>query len=672
MNILDFANPINLWWALAAIPIIALYILKVRMRRVPVSTLLFWNELFDEKKPTAWWQRLRHWLSLLLQLAFLALVVAALLDPLWSWQKDKQRRVVLVIDNSASMLAKSGDGPTRLEEAKDAARTLVQALRDGDQMAVVTAGGQPIVLWGMTDHGRWLLDAIDAAPETEAPGAIQPALELAKRLLSGLEGDGEIVLFTDGCSDISDESLNDDQIAVYGVGEPIDNVGITRYQVRRSLVDAIGYQVMVDVTNYSDKPQTGRLELDLDDALVDVLPMDLQPGETARRIVDHTSAAGGLMRATLDFEDALAVDNVALASLPTRRPVPIQLITEGDLFVSSVLESIPLVELSVVAAIESSESPVAVHVFDSAVPESLPAGPVLVIDPQNDCDFWTVGDTIDQPIVGLVDAESPLTQHVRLDNILFPGARRIEFKVPSETLIAAADDSPLLARVPRAGGDIVVLTCSLDKGDLPLRIAFPVLMKNTIERFQGESGELRPAVATGKMVSVEVPTMAADDSTIQPSTGPVVIDENAEDDAGSVTVVTASEPADQGVYQLVAPSGDATPLSVSGAVANVGPLQRVGLWRLTRATEDTTEDVSDAAGRDSTAAESPPDEAVVAIACNLVSHEESNLNPKVALPKAKELDAMLLGGRSLWFYLTLLASGLIATEWWLFHRRIVG
>ena len=36
------------------------YILKIRLRRVPVSTLLFWEQIFEEKKPRSLWQRLRH------------------------------------------------------------------------------------------------------------------------------------------------------------------------------------------------------------------------------------------------------------------------------------------------------------------------------------------------------------------------------------------------------------------------------------------------------------------------------------------------------------------------------------------------------------------------------------------------------------------------------------
>ncbi len=653
------------WWALAAVPIIALYILKVRLRRVPVSTLLFWNELFDEKKPTAWWQRLRHWLSLLLQLAFAALVIGALVDPLWSWQKDKQRRVVLVLDNSASMLARTEDSTSRLDEAKAAAGTLIRALRDGDQMAIVSAGGQPSVLWGMTNHARWLEDAVKDAPQTSAPAAIEPAIELAKRLLSGLEGDSEIVVLTDGCSGDMETIQSDEQVQVYGVGSAVDNVGITRYQVRRSIIDAIGYQVMVDVTNFSSEAQSCRLELDLDDSLVDVLPLQIEPGETLTRIVDHTSAVGGIMQAKLEVDDALAADNVARAILPTRQAVPIRLISEGDLFLLSVLQSIPLVDLTLEAEFDPSAPAAKVHVFDRKVPEKLPSGPVLVIDPQNDCELWTVGAEVQQPIVASVDGQSPLTQHVRLDNILFPGARRLEFKVDAETLITSADESPLFTRVVRPGGDVVVLSCSLAKGDLPLRIAFPVLMKNTIERFQGDAGQLRPAVAAGQMVSVEVPTSLTSNnaSKVAEETEDLDVDNN---DVVVISAAKSTDDIENTKYQLVAPDGTSTPVAVSGGKANVGPLQATGLWRITSARETDSDDKA-TAGDDKV-----DDETALMIACNLVSEEESNLTPVVELPRAQELDAMLLGGRSLWFYLTLIATCLIGTEWWLFHRRIVG
>ena len=60
MNLLEFADPSRFWWALLAIPITVMFILRVRLRRRQVATLLFWNQLFDEQPPRAWWQRLRN------------------------------------------------------------------------------------------------------------------------------------------------------------------------------------------------------------------------------------------------------------------------------------------------------------------------------------------------------------------------------------------------------------------------------------------------------------------------------------------------------------------------------------------------------------------------------------------------------------------------------------
>ena len=71
---MTFANPAALAWALLVVPIVIFYILKIRLKRVPVSTVIFWQQIFDEKKPRSIWQRLRHLVSLLVQLALVILL----------------------------------------------------------------------------------------------------------------------------------------------------------------------------------------------------------------------------------------------------------------------------------------------------------------------------------------------------------------------------------------------------------------------------------------------------------------------------------------------------------------------------------------------------------------------------------------------------------------------
>ena len=102
---MNLANPAALVLAALAIPIIVFYVLKIRLRRVPVSTVIFWQQIFEEKQPRSIWQHLRHLLSLLIQLLFLILLVLALGEPYFNWEVLEARRLVLVVDNSASMNA---------------------------------------------------------------------------------------------------------------------------------------------------------------------------------------------------------------------------------------------------------------------------------------------------------------------------------------------------------------------------------------------------------------------------------------------------------------------------------------------------------------------------------------------------------------------------------------
>src|SRR5580700_11131241 len=117
---MSLANPTALLWLLLVIPVVIFYILKIRLKRVPVSTILFWRQIFDEKKPRSLWQRLRHLISLLLQIALLLLLIAALTEPFLASEARNSRRVILVIDNSASMNATDVE-PSRLAKAKEEA-----------------------------------------------------------------------------------------------------------------------------------------------------------------------------------------------------------------------------------------------------------------------------------------------------------------------------------------------------------------------------------------------------------------------------------------------------------------------------------------------------------------------------------------------------------------------
>lgn len=638
---MSLTNPTALMWLSLALPVVIFYILKIRLKRVPVSTVLFWRQIFDEKKPRSLWQRLRHLVSLLVQLLLLALLVAALAEPFFSWEATNKRRIILVIDNSASMKATDVD-PSRLAKALEEARVVIKSLRFRDEMAIISAGTQPRVVCGLTGHQRTLREALDTIPPTDGPGRLKDAIDTARRLVGKdqAEAESRVVVISDGSGDELAKTMADEdkkpeaekiKLTVIRVGQKTPNVGITRFQVRRSTIDPIGYEVLVEVTNQSDEERDGiRLEtaLNTEKATVDVVPLKLKPGEVWTKTSQYTTADGGVLMARLTvkgekeseaFHDALMADNTAIALLPKREKMPVHLhTTAGNLFLQKVLEANSLVQLTTSRKDLPKEFPAAaIKVFHRDTPAQLPAGNVLVVDPQNDTTLWKLGAKLPAAIVTKQDKESPYMAHVRLDNVILPDARQVTFTPAAgkpQVLASSIQGEPLISLIERPEGKVMVLTADLDKSELPFRTAFPILVMNTLGIYAGAAGELRESLATGATVDVSLPA---------------------------------------GEFVLKAPDGGTRKLPAGPTKTTVGPFEACGVWAIVPA-----------------AANAAPTEE---FAVNLMNKAESDLRADETLTTtATAQDAGLVGGfggRPVWWYLTIAAFALAALEWYLYQRR---
>ncbi|MDB5385167.1 MAG: hypothetical protein JWM11_813 [Planctomycetaceae bacterium] len=618
-----FTTPLSLAWAALAIPIVVFYILKVRLRQVPVSTTIFWQQIYDEKRPQSLWQQLRHWISLLVQILFLLLLVLALAEPYFPWEILKARRIVLVLDNSASMNA-TDVVPTRLEAAKRAAAKLISALRFRDEIAIISAGTQPQVACGLTGHERTLQTALDGITKTDGPTRVSEAVELGRRLL-GDAPHGRIVVFSDGGFEDSEKLAEDESVEIQGIGTVASNIGITRFQVRRSLLDPIGYEILIEVTNASDEPAECRLDLDLNDSPVDVLPLKLKPGEAWSQTIEKTSLDGGHLVAKLNSSDALSTDNVAVALLPQRTPQRVLLISPGNLFLQKALEANPLVELKMVKVFPKQYETGVVHVFHRHVPAQLPPGSVFVVDPVDGCDQWQVAEPLENPIVTKQDSTSPLLTHVRLDHVILPQARKLVPKEEAQILVGAVTGDPLYFAIIRPDRKVLVLTVNLEQGDLTFRTAFPILVTNALGFFAGQAGELREALVAGAITEVELLPADVTDATLQ----------------------------------LRSPGGTRKSLPAGVTKVSIGPIDETGIWTIEKAVPAAEQQTTEAA---------PP---VLEIAANLATKSESDIRvPEVFLARAVE--PAMAGSwfvRPIWFYLITLAWVLALAEWVLYQRR---
>ena len=214
MNIL-FAYPFA-FAALAALPVLlAIYLLRNRFRQVYVSSLMLWGIQRRHKQGGLNLDRLQTPLLFLLEFLVLLLLAAAAVGPLLRSKSDT-RRLVIVLDDSFSMLAKT-DTSCR-QRAQDELKRYLKSSRPF-QAAFIRAGIQPVVLADKVDNMAAATSALDQWQ------CMSPLADLDKALaMAGQIADGKARILI-----ISDHFLEgiakDTLFESWSFGEPLDNTG---------------------------------------------------------------------------------------------------------------------------------------------------------------------------------------------------------------------------------------------------------------------------------------------------------------------------------------------------------------------------------------------------------------------------------------------------------------
>jgi hypothetical protein len=470
-------------WFLAGLPLIVLlYLLKVRRRPATVSTLIFWQRVLEEHRRRALFQKLRHLFSLLLHLLIFALIVAALARPTFDRFAQDGSSTVIILDVRARMQAIEPDGETRFAKAVRLARQAIRDASPSRHFAVLTLGAQPNVIAPFTSDERTLDDTLQKIQASDATGDTAAALRLARELLTARPGQQRIIA-------ISDAPI-EGEVANLSVGTPLENVAITRFATRPLPASPQTSEILIEVHNFGTRPTTTNLELHYDDRLLDVKPVSLAAGEKITQVFPSVprprATSRGWLTAQLDVKDALALDNIGRAVLPPPRPVRVLLVTKGNVFLEKALLADPGASFELLSP-EAWSEPIAakfdVVVYDDHLPPgNWSAHNSLFI---KRTPFDKAGPQIELPAVTDVDGEHPALRLVDLRNTTILRAHPLELPATQERWVYSAPlrsfDNPLLiAGEERGGHRVAALGLDLTATDLPLRVAFPLLITNTI------------------------------------------------------------------------------------------------------------------------------------------------------------------------------------------------
>lgn len=605
--------------------VMVLYILKLRRRVVAVPFSPLWERILRDKEATSLFSKLKRLLSLLLQLALLALLVLALGDPRAAESLIKGRNVVVLLDASASMQATDGS-PTRLDAAKEEVKRIIRGLGGADRMLVAQMDAMVTPLGPMTGDTSALERELDGVRATDARADFPRALRFASDVLRGTDR-GEIVVVSDGeLGEATDASgpvhLGDAMLSYVKVGKSNRNVGITQFSVRRYPLDKSRYEVMLELTNTGTDPEDVELQLLGDGALVDLTKLRLQPGERLPRFYPQLSGASRTLEAKIALvdggHDALPADDHAYALLPERRRAKVLVVSEGNTYLDAALLLDEYLDVTDVpprgypdAAARGDWDAV---VFDGVTPAERPKANTLYLDPRGPGSPVKVTDELKQPGFDKLDRKHPTVRFLALDDVNVSLGHKL---VPEtgDKVIGASDGgaSPLLVAGTRGGYKFVALGFDVRDSDLPLRTAWPLFVVDCINWFTDEDAQYLSSFRTGEVWRVPV--------------------------AAGVTEAT-----------LRLPDGTTQPVPVhEGRAVVLG--ERAGFYELT-------------AG-----------EQTVDFAANLLDASESAVAPRDTLvvdgKNAGEIAGFHVGvRREIWIYLLLAAALLTAIEWATYHRRV--
>lgn len=502
---MSFLAPLALISALVIGPIIvAMYLLKLRREERTVASTFLWRRMVRDVEANAPWQKLRRNLLLLLQLLLLALLVLALARPFFPTTGIAGRNLILIIDRSASMAAT--DVPnSRLEAAQRQAIELVDQLPDGGRATVIAAGGQMEVPAAATTDRRQLRDAINGIRVLPGNSDLSPALTLAAAL-SASEPESEVAIISDGNVRLPSDLRMPATVRFFPIGTRSENVAISALTLQPSTA---GQTLFAQATNYGTTPTSRRLDIYLDGSLFNAYNLELLGGRD-QAIVAEVPAQVRVVEARLVDDtgsDALAIDNRAWAVSNLGDSTVVRVVSPGNRFLETALGLLPSVQPQLVPASTSTftetAAQVPVTIFDGVVPPTLPPGNLFFIAPIGSTAFFSVTGQLDYPSLRPATGDDPLLRNISLSEVNVLKASRIA-PGPWARIVVDGDGGPLLLAGERDGRRIVVLAFAIQQSDLPLQVAFPLLISNIMSYLAPGSGAEAAQLAPGQPLAIPV------------------------------------------------------------------------------------------------------------------------------------------------------------------------
>src|SRR6185436_3219219 len=164
-----------------------------------------------------------------------------------------------------------------------------------------------------------------------------------------------------------------------------------------------------------------------------------------------------------------------------------------------------------------------VVIFDGATPAEPPRTHAIYLDPRGPGSPVKTEKDIKQPGFDRIDRKHPIVRWTALDDVNISRGKQL-VPQPGDKIVGASDaGGPILVTGQRAGFKFVALGFDVRDSDLPLRVAWPLLLLNSINFFTDEDAQYISSFRTGDVWRVPVVSQSGQARLKTPGGGEVFV-----------------------------------------------------------------------------------------------------------------------------------------------------
>ena len=446
--------PLALGLLALAIPIIVLYLLKVKREDLTVSSSFLWQRVLEDRQANAPWQKLqKNWL-LFLQLLLLLILVAVLSRPFWQSEAQATGNIIVLLDASAGMQA-TDVGPSRFAKAKEQINGIIDGMGGGDQMTLVLMRAFPEVLATNSTSKTELKAALDKAHVTSEPAQPKPSIVLAAAAADRNPGTTVVVVSSGAFARQEGLPALKAKIKFIKVGQSDANQAITALSLRET---GAGPQMFVGLNNYGSQPAKVTLSVTIDNKLFNSREVTIGPEDKASLTLSdlpvNTRVVDAKIKSSSPDQDFLAADNEAWTVRNAGSPQKILLVSSGNTFLETFLKRLPNYKIFTVLPENYESQPnkdaFDLYIFDGFAPEKLPPGGLFLINPPTST-YLPVTGSVNTPNFARLEQNDPLLRYTDLSSIYVKEARQYALPAWMKGVAFSSEGTPL-DRVGRQPG----------------------------------------------------------------------------------------------------------------------------------------------------------------------------------------------------------------------------